>query len=141
MRQLIRLYLIINCGLLFAQNQTIMSNDTLLNELPRGRAMWIWNTANMVNNMINDVDNAREELYNFCQSPHGNPDHRINVLFLSCKDALFNNQDNLRNFLADAYDNGLIVEYLDGDPSWATYNQQTGITRINKVLEFNASAS
>jgi len=115
--------------------------DANVKNLPTGRAMWIWNTSNMVNNIVNNVGTAREELFEFCRSPHGNPDHRITVLFFGCKESLFGSQTNLRNFIAEAFSNGLTIEYLDGDPTWATYNQQTGIDRINKVLEFNAAAS
>ena len=99
--------------------------------------MWIWDS----NDLVNNVGNAREDLYSFCRSPHSNPDHKISVLFLYCRDALFNYQSNLHEFLADAYNNGFWVEYLDGDPSWATYNQQIGIERINKVIEFNNQAT
>ncbi len=105
------------------------------------RAMWVWNSANVVTNIIDNIGNNRNELYEFCRSPHGNPDHRITVLFFSCRAQVYANSNNLRNFLAEASDSGLTIEYLDGDPSWATYKQADGIDRINKVLAFNASSS
>lgn len=119
----------------------LIARNIFSTELPRGRAMWVWNSENVVNDMVNDVGNTRDELFEFCRSPHGNPEHHITVLFLDCKHALYENQDNLRDFLNDATSNGLTVEYLDGDPSWATYNQDVGFDRLNKVIEFNASAT
>jgi len=134
MKKFVLFYLIINFTGLFAQNQS--------NSLSRKyRAMWIWNSENSINNLVNDVGHSREALYEFCRSPHGNFEHEIKVLFLGCSEALLGNTAKLREFLADAHANELTIEYLDGDPSWATNNQNNGIYKINKVLEFNASAS
>lgn len=105
------------------------------------RALWVWNSANAVTNIIDNVGNYRSELFEFCRSPHGNPDNRISVLFFSCRTQVYANSNNLRNFIAEASDSGLTIEYLDGDPTWATYKQADGIDRINKVLAFNALAS
>ena len=104
------------------------------------RAIWIWNSANQVTSIINNVSNYRQELFAFCKAPHGNPDHRITVLFFSCRQAVYDNSNNLRNFLSVASDSGLTIEYLDGDPSWATYNQVVGLDRIKKVIEFNSKS-
>lgn len=108
--------------------------------LAKGRAMWVWNTANTVNNIINNVGEYRAVLFDFCRSPHGNPDHRINRLFFSCRDALQSNRDALRDFIVEAQKNGMEIEYLDGDPSWATYNQHVGLARLQLVMDFNAGA-
>ena len=104
------------------------------------RAMWIWNSASQVTNIINDVGSYREDLFNFCKAPHGNPEDKISVLFFSCRQEVYSNSSNLRDFLSVASDSGFTVEYLDGDPSWATYNQETGFDRIRKVFEFNSKA-
>lgn len=137
MKKFFILYLIFSWGILFAQDQ---SNNSAT-YLKRPRAMWVWNNNNSINNIVNNVDFTREELYDFCRNPHGNQDHEIKVLFWGCKDALFGTKQNLYNFLADAHDNELTIEYLDGDPTWATYNQDVGFDRIKRVLEFNAAAS
>lgn len=105
------------------------------------RSMWVWNSANIVSNIIDNIGNYRSELFEFCRSPHGNPDNKITVLFLSCRVHVYANSNNLRNFLSEACDSGLAIEYLDGDPSWATYKQADGFDRINKVLMFNASST
>lgn len=103
----------------------------------KARSMWIWNSANQVNNIINNFGNYRKDFFKFCMSPHNNPANKISLVFLSCRDAVYSNSDNLRNFIAEAVDSGITIEYLDGDPTWATYNQLDGIERINKVIEFN----
>ena len=103
------------------------------------RAMWIWNRNNQVNNIINDFWSYRTDLMEFCNNPHGYPDHEISVLFLSCRDAIYANSDNLRNFNSEASDSGMTIEYLDGDPSWATYNQAIGFETLKKIIEFNDS--
>jgi hypothetical protein len=115
--------------------------ETGASALAKGRAMWVWNTANTVNNIINDVGEYRAVLYDFCRSPHGNPDHRITTLFMDCKQAVQSNRDNLRDFIADAQKNGIEIEYLDGDPSWATYNSHVGLARLQLALDFNAGAA
>ncbi len=119
----------------------LITNHVSASELPRGRAMWVWNSENVINDIINDVGDKRKTLYDFCSSPHGNPENRISVLFLNCKEALYNNHSQLRNFLSDATARGITVEYLDGDPSWATYNQSIGFERLKKFIEFNATAT
>ncbi|MBU0474381.1 MAG: T9SS type A sorting domain-containing protein [Bacteroidetes bacterium] len=103
------------------------------------RAMWIWNRQNQIYSMIIDYSSYRDNLFEFCSAPHGDPDHRISVLFLDCKSGVYDNQDKLRNFISEASDSGITIEYLDGDPTWATYNRETGFERIQKAIEFNAA--
>lgn len=104
----------------------------------KGRAMWVWNSSNEVNNIINNYSSYRKDLFKFCMNPHNNANNKISVLFLSSRDAVYSNSDNLRKFIAEASDSGITIEYLDGDPSWATYNQAIGYDRISKVIEFNS---
>ncbi|MBK7105574.1 MAG: T9SS type A sorting domain-containing protein [Ignavibacteriae bacterium] len=104
------------------------------------RAMWVWNSSNEVNNIINNLGEYRKQLFDFCKSPHGNSDKKITHLFFSCSGAIYSYQENLKNFIAEASDSGITVEYLDGDPTWATYKQYNGFDRIAKVLEFNANS-
>ena len=103
------------------------------------RAMWVWNRQNQIGNMTNDISSYRSNLFDFCKAPHGSPDHQINVLFLDCKSGVYDNQEKLRGFISEASDSGITIEYLDGDPSWATYNQDKGFERLQKVIEFNAT--
>ena len=105
------------------------------------RAMWVWNNDNQINNMINDIEGYRDTLFAFCKSPHGDPDNKITALFFSCTDAILENQDNLRNFLVEASDSGLTIEFLAGASNWATTRQGTGYNYIQKVIDFNAEAS
>ena len=116
----------------------MFSQDSVYGQ--KTRSMWVWNSANIVSNIINNYGTYRSELFEFCSSPLGNPDHRITHLFFSCRTHVYSNSDNLRDFLIEAVDSGLTIEYLDGDPSWATYNQADGFDRIKKVLEFNDSS-
>lgn len=103
--------------------------------------MWVWNNSNQVNNILNDYWSARSNLLQFCKSPHGNSDHKISVLFFSCRQAVYDNSDALRDFISELNDSSMILEFLDGDPTWATYNQETGYERIRKVIEFNDSSN
>ena len=105
------------------------------------RAMWVWNSSNEVNNIVNNIGEYRKLLFEFCNSPHGNPQKKITHLFLGCSGAIYSYQNMLRNFLSEASDSGISVEYLDGDPSWATYKQTNGIERINKIVEFNENST
>ncbi len=107
----------------------------------KSRSMWIWNNSNQVFDIIFNENNSRQELFKFCKQPYGNPSHKIETLFFSCRPSVYANSSNLRNFLSIAADSGLIVEFLDGDPTWATYNQDIGYERLNKVLEFNANST
>jgi hypothetical protein len=104
------------------------------------RAMWVWNNANQVNNIINDIGDYRKELYEFIKAPHNNPQHNISTLFFSCREGLFLIPDKLRGFLSEISDSGVTMEYLDGDPTWATYNKNIGYYRIEKVIDFNKNS-
>ncbi len=104
------------------------------------RAMWVWNNANQVNIIIDDYNDYRKNLFEFCRAPHGDSTKGISVLFFSCRQAVYSNSDNLRGFLSAATDSGMTIEYLDGAPHWATYDKATGYERINKVIEFNDSS-
>ena len=35
----------------------------------------------------------------------------------------------------------MTVEFLDGDPTWATYNKEIGIQKCNKIIEFNSTGN
>ncbi|MFA7288917.1 MAG: T9SS type A sorting domain-containing protein [Melioribacteraceae bacterium] len=107
----------------------------------KGRAMWVWNGANQVNSMINNYSTYRKDLFDFCRAPHGNSENKITTLFLSCSAFIYGNYDNLKNFISEASDSGITIEYLDGDPSWATYNHSYGYDRIKKIIEYNASCT
>lgn len=121
-------------------NISLFGNDSTHVNLTGGRAMWIWDNNNIVTYMVKNIGNLRKNLFEFCKSPHGNSEHKISVLFLDCKGAVVDYPDSLRSFLSEASQNGFVVEYLDGAPSWATYNQAKGFGRIEKVLDFNRNS-
>ena len=117
----------------------LLSSSIIMSQ--KARSMWVWNSSNQATNMVRNINNYRSDLFDFCKAPHDNPDNRISVLFFGCRDALYSYKDNLREFLSASSDSGITIEYLDGDPSWATYNQYTGYDRIRKVIEFNSESA
>jgi len=105
------------------------------------RAIWVWNTQQIRNN-----PSARADFFKFLAAPFGDKDHAIKIVYfdgLNVPD--FSNPfivASARSFLKDAHARGLRVEFLTGDPSWATVAGEPGaIACINAVLGFNKAGS
>jgi len=102
------------------------------------RAMWVWDTSNIIYN----IGTAKPDLFNFCSAPHSDSTKRITTIYLYARAHIINNKVNLRNFLSEAHSKGLKVDYLDGDPSWATSSGGlNGEQTCDDVLNFNKGGS
>lgn len=105
------------------------------------RAIWVWNTLQIRNN-----PSARADFFKVLAAPFGDKDHAIKIVYfdgLNVPD--FSNPyivDSARSFLKDAHARGLSVEFLTGDPSWATPAGEPGaIACLNAVLAFNKAGA
>jgi len=105
------------------------------------RAIWVWNTYPIRNNAA-----ARAEFFKFLAAPFGDKDHAIKIVYFDgMNTADFGNPllvAGVRSFLKDAHARGLRVEFLTGDPSWATpAGLPAAIGTINTILAFNKAGA
>lgn len=108
------------------------------------RAMWVWSMSEDI--VLDDPPGSRAEFFNFCDSPHGNSNKKVTIVYLSStslsKDLVSSYPEELRGFLAAAHSRGLKVECLDGDKSWATpENRNKGESRCDEILNFNKGSA
>ncbi len=110
------------------------------------QAMWVWNTLNIVY----DVDNEKEKFFLFC---HNHPGFRdiatssfsqrpINRLFFDANGFLLGGSEewrSLRSFLREAHEQGIMVDYLDGDVAWITQGNKEPIRIMDSLVKFNAT--
>ncbi|MEW5767291.1 MAG: fibronectin type III domain-containing protein, partial [bacterium] len=103
---------------------------------PRLRALWIWNPE--AADIINDAGPARTDLFDFCSSPHGDSTKSVNAFFISAGDLVTTNPNQVRNFLTEAHARRFRIEYLCGDPNWATpAHRPEGEARCEAIISFN----
>lgn len=106
------------------------------------RAIWVWAEAT---DIINGSDTARADFFAFCAAPHGDSSKAITAIYLSAREHLIGNDTQraqLREFLVYAHNHGLRVEYLAGDPGWATPSHRAnGEERCDAFVEFNQATS
>ncbi len=111
------------------------------------RSMWVWGSSAS----IIEYPSTRENFFNFCENPPGYDDpnaiegfpHQINLVYLSANYHMSGDsvkRATLHDFLKEAHSKGIRVEYLGGDASWATSNQESGKERINSFYAFNSEA-
>lgn len=99
-----------------------------------GRALWIWN-----GNSLFDADEL-ERFIAFAKAPHGNPAHRIDLVFFSLRGGFGRAVwPDLARFTERLAAEGIAVHALAGDPSWAL-NHTAPLTYLAQVLEYNAQA-
>jgi hypothetical protein len=112
------------------------------------RAMWVWST----HDIINEVNGARQALFDFCAEPPGSNDaltvaessQPITVLYFYCHSYVNGDSTKkarLRDFLRDAHANGIEVEFLDGASDWATTGKSYALTYMDHALNFNAGGA
>ncbi|HZV12160.1 MAG TPA: hypothetical protein VFA55_03025 [Candidatus Kapabacteria bacterium] len=112
------------------------------------RAMWVWNTENIVYS----VGTAKQDFFAFCENHKGTGDysaplftqHPYNRVFFYAHGFLVSGQeekDSLRSFLREAHARGIAVDYLDGDPSWINTGASDANTVISDLLAFNAGGT
>lgn len=105
------------------------------------RATWVWEEAKTI-----VLDTAQQDsFFLFLKSPLGDANARINRVFLYGDSLDLTNAAQataLRTFLARAHAQGVQVEYLTGDPSWArTANMQSATSRVDRVIAFNIGSA
>ncbi|MEW6536844.1 MAG: PKD domain-containing protein [Candidatus Auribacterota bacterium] len=104
------------------------------------RSLFVWRQTI---NIINSID-ARNEFFSFIEAPHGNPQARINTLYMALYTVAFNGdaQSAVRSFISDAHSRGVKVYFLSGDPAWALlYYRPYAANHLNNVFQYNLTAS
>lgn len=108
------------------------------------RAMWIWNTENVVYS----VGTAKSDFFDFCANHKGVGDaaapaltqHPIDRLFFYAQGFIVSGdeeKDSLRSFLREAHIRGIHVDYLDGEPGWLAGDAGTATKIIDAFVKFN----
>jgi len=105
-----------------------------------GRALWVWSTR-----AIRQDAGVQSDFFRFLAAPKGVEGHAVTTVFFDGMDmADFENSakvSQLRQFLAAAHAHHLTVDFLTGDPSWATPEKQSiGTDLLSAVLAFNSSS-
>lgn len=105
------------------------------------RALWVWSTGT-----IREDPAAQAEFFRFAAAPRGNTAHAITtVYFDGMETADFANPvtvASLRRFLTAAHARHLRVEFLCGEPGWATAaGRPKGLSYVRAVLAFNQAST
>ena len=101
------------------------------------RSLWVWDTA-----AIRAGGRPQQDFFRFLTAPHGVPANAIRAIYF---DGLNVSQladpavtRDLRRFLKTAHTRHLRVDFLTGDPHWATAARQPeGLAYIKAILDFN----
>jgi hypothetical protein len=100
------------------------------------RAMWVWKTSAILKDA-----HERSEFFKFLDAPKGYPKARISVLFFACDLVDASSHGALQSFVTDAHAHSVRVDYLCGDPTYATpAHMGTGVEQLNYVLRYNDRA-
>ncbi len=104
---------------------------------PVKRAMWVWYTKG-----IRTDPGTQADFFHFIAAPKGDASHAVGTLFFDGVDAPdFSDPatvKNIRAFLTAAHAKGLRVDYLVGEPDWATPAKESeGIATLKAMLKFN----
>ncbi len=118
------------------------------------RGLWVWSMADRI--VVEPEQRAL--FYEFIDAPHGEVDHRINIIYMSISEKLLTeNPAAVRQFLEEAHahgkndltgEGGLTVEFLTGDPLWAIIDceddkpdcEDPAMDILNAVLSFNLAS-
>ncbi len=125
----------------------IFSSSIFIKPQSKARSMWVWASTSS----IIEYPSSRQAFFDFCKNPPGmnNPNaipgfpRSINRVFISAHGYVVGDsakRAKLHSFLKDAHSKNLIVEYLDGDKTWATTNIKSGELYIDYVIKFNSEA-
>jgi hypothetical protein len=101
------------------------------------RASWVWSTGN-----IRGDASQQAAFFQFLAAPHGDASHAITTVFFDGMD-IKSFQDpatvaGLKQFMIAAHAKGIKVDFLCGDPSWATpAGQAEGTTLLSAILTYN----
>ncbi|MEO7717838.1 MAG: hypothetical protein ABIY70_16685 [Capsulimonas sp.] len=104
------------------------------------RALWVWNTA-----AIRQDAKKQSAFFQFLAAPRGVAAHQIKTIYFDgMQPADFQNADtvaHLRSFIAAAHRKHIRVDYLCGDPSWATSKgQPEGLRNLAAILNYNKTS-
>ncbi|QDG49329.1 hypothetical protein FIV42_00830 [Persicimonas caeni] len=121
------------------------------------RAMWLWSESPNAQALIENADGAADELFEFLRAPHGREAQAVDRLYFEARN---HNNDGrlarlrrvtydpigdederpaLRAFLRRAHQQGVAVEYLDGQAIWLASEQNAKVpVRICRdIVDFN----
>ncbi|WP_437755149.1 hypothetical protein [Sorangium sp. So ce1389] len=106
---------------------------------PTPRSLWVWDTASIRADGATQTDFLR-----FLAAPHGEAKNAITTVYFDgvnarqLADAAI--VRDLRRFLKSAHARELRVDFLTGDPHWATPAEQAAaLAELNAILAFNRS--
>ncbi|RKY23049.1 MAG: hypothetical protein DRP62_06685, partial [Planctomycetota bacterium] len=100
------------------------------------RAMWVWY-------LPLENQKAVKDFFEFCKSPHGNPDNNISRIFFCCRSepesndfqGLLNSENEiklLKKFIKECTKSGIIIDVLDASNDYSAINK-----RVHKILNYN----
>ncbi|BDI32830.1 hypothetical protein CCAX7_48810 [Capsulimonas corticalis] len=105
------------------------------------RALWVWNTAAIRQDPANQA-----KFFQFLAAPRGDAGHAIKTIYFDgmqprdFQDA--GTVSRLRAFITAAHHKRLRVDFLCGDPSWATaQGQPEGLRNLTAILNYNKSSN
>jgi len=104
------------------------------------RATWVWNTA-----PIRNDPEEQANFFDFLAAPYGAASNKIGIVYMDgISAAKFTDpqtSSGLRKLIANAHARKLRVDFLCGDPTWATpAGQPDGLSHLSAVLAFNRTA-
>ncbi|MFW5967860.1 MAG: hypothetical protein ACOCV2_10095, partial [Persicimonas sp.] len=118
--------------------------------------LWLWSETPDIETILND-EAEQDDLLSFLSEPHGKEKRAINRLFLEARDYSVENrweevrdihydplteddgQKSLRSFISRAKDEGMGVEYLDGQAIWLATDENAEAAKevCRDVTAFN----
>ena len=126
------------------------------------RAMWVWSGDPTAQELLTNAGGAQDALFQFVAAPHGEAARAIDRLFFEArekattsgdrKSELFSvtydpltqspGQGDLRSFLKRAHQEGVEVEYLDGQAIWLATDEHAEVPKdiCESFVAFNESA-
>ena len=104
------------------------------------RALWVWNFAKILPSSTEQAN-----LLQFLAAPHNHRQHAITTILVggltpqSLADPT--TVSELKIFLRAAHARDIKVDFLCGDPSWATVHQDDAFVYVDAVIRYNRSTA
>lgn len=102
------------------------------------RAIWIWDSSK---EFLYDVGDTRQDLWDFCNAPPGGAKIKTIYFNVSASELELVPGD-VQSFVQEAHDQGFLVYWLGGDPSWGQTNDNgAGKRAIDNVVLYNSNST